>query len=279
MQSLLPSYAKAVVGPLIPGGGGGELPAEPAEAADIEIDRDHVFDYARVCGFGVRDTLPPTYPHMLGFPLQMSYMTRRGFPFPLLGLVHIANRIEQRRPIPLTATPTVRVWGENLRPHRRGRQLDMVTEASLDGDVVWLEQSTYLRRGEGDESASSPKRPAEEAELETSAIWKIPGDIGRRYADVSGDRNPIHLHALTARLFGFPSAIAHGMWTLARCLAAFEGRAPGAQVSDVEFKTPLRIPGRARLASGRSGEADAWLFRLESADGERTHVVGSIEAP
>lgn len=275
MQSLRSSYAKALIGPLVPGGGGDELPPDPEEAADLEIDHDHVADYARVCGFGVRDVVPPTYPHMLGFPLQMSYMTRREFPFPLLGMVHIANRIEQRSPIALVSRPTVRVWGQNLRPHRRGRQLDMVTEASVDGEVVWLEHSTYLRRGEGDESASSPDHVAEDAELETSAVWKVPGDIGRRYGDVSGDRNPIHMHALSARLFGFPSAIAHGMWMLARCLAAFEGRAPDAHVSEVEFKAPLRIPGRAQLATGSHG--DGWLFRLEPPDGERAHVVGSIE--
>jgi acyl dehydratase len=275
MPSLLGSYAKAVVGPLIPGGGGDELPAEPEETHGLAIDPGHVAEYARVCGFGVRGAVPPTYPHMLGFPLQMSYMTRREFPFPLLGMVHIANRIEQRRPVPVDATPDVRVWGENLRPHRRGRQLDMVTEVEVDGEVLWLEHSTYLRRGDGEESAPSPERPAEDADLEPSAIWKVPGDIGRRYADVSGDRNPIHMSGLSARLFGFPGAIAHGMWMLARCLAAFEGRTPDSHVSDVEFKAPLRIPGKAQLASARAD--GGWLFRLERPDGDRAHVLGSIE--
>jgi hypothetical protein len=276
-RSLLPSYAKALVGPLVPGGGDG-LPGHDVEEPEVAIDPEHVAAYNRVCGFGVRDTLPPTYPHILGFPLQMQLMTERSFPFALLGMVHVANRIHQRAAIPLNATPTVRVRAENLRPHRRGRQLDMVTELELDGEITWLEHSTYLKRGDG--SAETADRPAVEERIEPgtlspSATWKVPGDIGRRYADVSGDRNPIHLHPLTARLFGFPSAIAHGMWTLARCLAAFEGRVPTRHASEAAFQAPLKIPGRAVLATGeREG---AWDFSLERPDGDRAHVVGTIE--
>jgi acyl dehydratase len=98
----------------------------------------------------------------------------------------------------------------------------------------------------------------------------VPGDIGRRYAGVSGDRNPIHLHALTARAFGFPSAIAHGMWTLARSLATLDGRLGERHNSEVEFRAPLRIPGRARLRL--AGEDGTWRAALESPDGEHRHL-------
>jgi len=115
---------------------------------------------------------------------------------------------------------------------------------------------------------------AGEARLDVSAEWQVPGDVGRRYAAVSGDRNPIHMHPVTARLFGFPSAIAHGMWTKARCLAAFEGRIGEEFAIEVEFKAPLRIPGRARLLTGSAD--GGWRFRVEAPDGARSHVVGSI---
>ena len=217
----------------------------------------------------MRDALPPTYPHVLGFPLQMALMTERAFPFALLGMVHIGNRIEQRRPVPITARPTVRVWAENLRPHHRGRQLDLITEAELDGEVVWAGRSNYLRQGEG--SGERPERSEDPlAGAESCATWKVPGDIGRRYAAVSGDRNPIHMHALSARLFGFPSAIAHGMWTYARALSTLDGRLPAAHVSEVEFRAPLRIPGEARLLMAR-GDGE-WNLALESPDGEHRHL-------
>ena len=96
---------------------------------------------------------------------------------------------------------------------------------TADGENVWEETSTYLRRGKGDESASSGS-VFPDAEP-TGIVWKLPGDLGRRYAAVSGDHNPIHLYPITAKALGFPRQIAHGMWTMARCVAALENRLPG----------------------------------------------------
>jgi hypothetical protein len=272
--SLTPLYVKAALGSVLPGGGGDRLPDLQIELGGATVDRDRLADYCRVCGFTLRDTLPPTYPHILTFPLAMELMTDGSFPFPLMGMVHIGNRIEQRAPIPAAAGMTLRVRAENLRPHPRGRQMDLVSEAELDGTVVWSEHSVYLRRGGG----SGERRESEDGDplagAGVAAVWKVPGDIGRRYADVSGDRNPIHLHGLAARPFGFPGAIAHGMWMKARCLASFDGRLPQAHTSEVEFRSPLRIPGKARfLNRSRDG---GWAFGLESPDGEHRHLTGSV---
>jgi acyl dehydratase len=270
--ALPPLYAKAALG-LIPGGGG-ELPEEALELAEATVDSEALADYARVCGFSLRDTLPPTYPHVLAFPVAMCLMANRSFPFALLGLVHVANRIDERRAVPVDARPGIRVWAENLRPHHRGCQVDVVTQVSLDGEVAWREASTYLRPGDG--SGERPDRAADPLEgAETAAVWKVSGDIGRRYAAVSGDRNPIHLHALSARLFGFPTAIAHGMWTYARALASLDGQLPATHTSRVEFRSPLRIPGRARLLSRR--RESGWDLAVSSPDGEHRHLELAVD--
>jgi acyl dehydratase len=101
----------------------------------------------------------------------------------------------------------------------------------------------------------------------------VPGDIGRRYARVSGDANPIHLHPLTAKALGQPAAIAHGMWTKARCLAALEGSLPEAYTVDVRFKLPLRLPARA--AFSYAGGA----FAVHDARTGKPHLDGWISAP
>lgn len=266
-------YAKAALGSLpLPGGGSG-MPDHAYSLADVEIDTEHLADYARVCGFSLREAVPPTYPHLLGFPLAMKLMTERTFPFELLGLVHIANRIQQRAPITADTAPSFRVWAENLRPHHRGKQLELVTEASVDGEVVWLEHSTYLRTGGG--SGERPERGADPLESAPQvAVWKVPGDAGRTYAGVSGDRNPIHLSGLSAKPFGFPSAIAHGMWTYARALAWLDGRLSPAHTSEVSFRAPLRIPGKARLLAKRGDSG--WDVALESPDGEHRHLELSV---
>jgi acyl dehydratase len=267
--ALGPLYAKATFGALPIPGGSEELPKHAYALSDLHVDVDDLADYCRVCGFTLRETLPPTYPHLLGFPLAMKLMTERSFPFALLGLIHVANRIEQRVPISVEASPQVRVWAENLRPHHKGRQLDLVTEMAIDGDVVWLEHSTYLRPGEGD--GQRPERDDDPlAEAEQVALWNVPGDTGRRYAGVSGDRNPIHLHSLSAKAFGFPSAIAHGMWTYARAIAWLDGRLAASHRSEIEFRAPLRIPGRARLRA--ANEKAGCRLGLESLDGEHRHL-------
>jgi acyl dehydratase len=101
--------------------------------------------------------------------------------------------------------------------------------------------------------------------------WRLPGDLGRRYGAVSGDRNPIHLHALTARAFGFPRAIAHGMWTKARALAALEATLPDAYTVDVAFKKPILLPGRVTFA------AEEGRFVVRSAkDPDVIHLEGTV---
>lgn len=265
-------YAQAVLGPIIPGGGE-ELPDRKVVLTGSPVEEERVASYCRVCGFRMRSEVPGTYPHLLAFPLHLCLMTDRSFPFSVLGLVHIANRIEVLAPIPIGSSLDLSVHAEDLRPHRRGQQFDLVSEATLDGQLAWRSRSTYLSRG-GDGDGASGSDEKRDEDLEITAEWRVPGDIGRRYAAISGDRNPIHMHPLSARLFGFPTAIAHGMWTKARCLAAFEGRTQETYEIEADFGSPLRIPGRARFLSGRRG--DAWRFRVETPDGEHRHLIGSI---
>ncbi|HYH58934.1 MAG TPA: MaoC/PaaZ C-terminal domain-containing protein [Thermoleophilaceae bacterium] len=265
------TYAKAAIGPLLPGRPD-ELPDERKER-EVEIDRDHLAEYARVCEFRVGDRLPATYPHVLAFPLSMEIMTSRRFPFALLGLVHVGNRIEQRRPLTADERLAISVWTEDLRPHRRGKQFDVVAEARASGDLAWVSRSTYLRRGGGDGKNGDGARNCSDTQEPPApaAIWRVPGNIGRRYAGVSGDHNPIHLNPLTARLFGFPGMIAHGMWMKARCLAALEGRLADSFAVEVEFRRPLGIPGKAGFAARDSD------FALTTPDGEKPHLLGKVE--
>jgi acyl dehydratase len=215
-------------------GRGGVMPDDVLER-EVTVDPRALARYARVCGFTLRDELPATYPHVLAFPLHMELLARA--PFSAVGVVHIANRIVQHRPLRLGEPLTISARVTELRPHRRGRQFDFVSEARVADELVWEDVSTNLKRGDGDESL--PRDP-EFDEPPVTAHWRLPDDLGRRYAAVSGDHNPIHLHGLTAKAFGFPRAIVHGMWTKARCLAAL--RLPDAFEVSVRFKKPILLP-------------------------------------
>ena len=249
----------------------GELPATVYELAGVRAGGERLAAYDALCGFRLTDRLPPTFPHLLAFPLAMKLMTDPGFPFPLPGLVHVANRITQSRSLLLGEELLLRVSARDLRRHDRGRQLDVVGEALVDGAAVWTDVSTYLHI-EGAPGARG-HHAATEPPADPSARWRVDAGTGRRYAAVSGDSNPIHLHPLAARLFGFPRAIAHGMWLKARCLAALEGRLPDALEAAVEFRSPLLLPATVAFSSHRDG--DGWRFSVVDARSGRPHLEGS----
>jgi acyl dehydratase len=250
------------------------LPERELRRDGIAVDRRRLAAYDRVCGFQLGDTLPATYPHVLAFPLAMELMASGSFPFGVLGLVHVGNAIEQLRPLDAAEPLDLRLWAERLAEHRRGRTVDIVAEGYVDGELAWRDRSTYLHR----ESQRNGPEPTAQRNgpdpVQATAEWDVPGDIGRRYAAVSGDRNPIHLHGLAAKLLGQKAAIAHGMWTKARCLAALQGRLPAAFSVDVAFKLPVLLPAKVAFSSWADGEVRR--FALREARSGRPHVEGSV---
>jgi acyl dehydratase len=250
----------------------GALPDTQLRRSGIEIDRSQLAAYNRVCGFALSDTLPATYPHVLAFPLAIELMAARDFPFGVLGLVHVRNAIEHLRPLRANEPLDLLVWAENLAGHPRGRTVDVVAEGSVDGKPVWRDRSTYLQRESGGTKDSKDRKKPPDPD----AVWEVPGDTGRRYASISGDRNPIHLHPLPARLLGQPGAIAHGMWMKARCLAALQGKLPEAFAVEVAFKLPVVLPAKLAFASWRDG--DQRRFALHDARSGKPHLTGSVSA-
>ncbi len=270
-----PLFGRAVLG-MLPGIASRrkDLPDTVLVRKDVVVDPDHLAKYNEVCGFRLTDALPSTYPHILAFPLQVKLMSDPSFPFPLMGLVHLSNKITQRRPLTLADSFTLRVHVENLRDHEKGKQFDVISEVIPAGEdePVWVDVSTYLKRGGGSGGGKSKKEQL--AQPTARAIWRIPSDIGRRYAEVSGDHNPIHLYNATAKLLGFPRAIAHGMWTKAHALAAFEGKLPDAYEIDVTFKLPVLLPAKAGFTSWTTAEGHT--FELWDARKPKPYLEGRI---
>lgn len=268
-------YSRAVLG-AITGRSGKELPALTIVMREVKIDRAHLAAYNRVCGFAQRDTLPATYPFVLAFPLHLEIMTDPSFPFAAMGLVHIQNSITQHRPVSASEVLSMKVHVDHLRPHEKGVQFDIVTVLTSGSEVVWESASTMLRRGGGsNEKAPATKTASAASSGPATVQWIIPGDIGRRYGAISGDRNPIHLYAFTAKLFGFPRAIAHGMWTKARCLAALDGRLPDRFTVDVQFKLPVLLPAKVAFRSEPQGSG-GFQFGLSDVKSGKPHLAGVV---
>lgn len=242
------------------GPGPGAVP-DLAYAAGLRADdAARLTAFQRLVGAPASDALPAGYVHVLAFPLAVALMVRADFPLPVLGMVHLANRVVQGRPLALGEPLEVRAWARGLAAHRRGTQVDLVTEvAPAGGAPVWRGVSTYLARdvrlpgvaATADPTSDAPAAPYGPA----TARWDLPGDVGRRYAAVSGDRNPLHLWGLTARALGYPRTIAHGMYLASRALAEVEPGQGPAFAWDVTFGSPALLPGRVdvRVAPADGG--------------------------
>jgi len=270
VPALLPSFARGVLLSAFRRPRPGAVPPRTRLVVPgVRIDLARLAAYERICGFATGcDALPVTYPHVLAFPSAMRLMAGRRFPLPLLGLVHTSFEVIQRRPLRTGTAYELAVYVQHLTPHRRGTEATVVTEARAGGRLVWESRSTYLARHRTPAAPpDATTRPAPPPPLPATAEWRLGADVGRRYAAVSGDRNPIHLHPLTARLFGFPRPLAHGMWTVARCLA--EQPVTESVRVRAEFKAPVPLPGTVTYAADTTGR-----FQLRT--GERLHVTGTV---
>lgn len=242
----------------------------------VTVERRHVDAYAAVCGFPTKDTVPLTYPHLLAFGLHLAIMSDPAFPVPAIGTVHLENAITRHRPISIGETLAVSASVGAPRPHPKGTTYLFTTTIAAAGseETIWEGVSTYLRRGRGDESSSfGTAFPHAGA---TGTVWSLPADLGRRYAAVSGDHNPIHLYPLTAKAFGFPRQIAHGMWSKARCVAALENRLPDAVRVEVGFRKPILLPGSVAFGSRPVDGTDGFAFSLTHPRSGATHLVGRV---
>jgi acyl dehydratase len=258
-----------------------------AHLAGIRIDAAHLARYREVCGIPAGSRLPIAYPHVLASPLHLALLSSDKFPVRLLGLVHVRNRIEQTRPLTTDEGGELATWIEGHRDLPRGQEFDLQTEWRAGSQVLWRETCTFLaRRREGARADTGPAPPAAANPRVHQPVrtvsFRAPAGLGRRYGWISGDINPIHLADLTARAFGFRSAIAHGMWSLARCASELPVAQFDAAASlDVQFRQPVHLPAWVMLHSWASetldGGTPGTAFELRDAQGERVHLSGRLQ--
>jgi acyl dehydratase len=269
------NMARAVAGalPFVPRTGG--LPDRTVHVPDVRIDAANVAAYAGVTGLKFGDTVPLTYPFALTFPTVMSLVTGFDFPFPAMGSVHVENRITQYRPIAVSDTLDVAVHAENLREHRKGLLVDIVTEIKIGNDVAWHQVTTFLHQQRTSLSGEPRPEPAKQPKLPPpNAVLSItPGQI-RSYASIGGDHNPIHTNSLGAKLFGFPTVIAHGMYSAAAVLANIEGQLPDALSYTVKFGKPVLLPAKAGLWVDH--DADGWNLALRHLKKGYPHLTATV---
>ena len=240
----------------------------------LKVDQKHLKSYNEVCGFKNNGYIPAIYLAVLSQSLQMHMMTSEPFPFAILGLVHIRNQIKQYRKIGVNETLSLSCQYGELQPHDKGVQFDFITHVKAGNDVVVEVVTTYLSRQKTDAKATAKTAESTAPAYQPNGEWSISENIGRRYALISGDFNLIHLHALTAKAFGFKQAIAHGMWTKAKALASLT--LADAYTADVSFKLPMYLPSQVEFLTDITAKETAFLIR--GSKNQKPHVSGSVKA-
>lgn len=256
-----------------------KLPTTSITLSDICADAKKVAKYAEVCGFKKNNNqLPMTFPHLLAFPLHLELMLLRDFPFAVMGLVHVRNEITQHRAINILEKMDATCFFSDIRKNDKGYDIDIKSEVHISGELVWESISTNLVRQKTDiPSAAKSSEPSTLPEYPYKEFWHLSSDLGRRYALVSGDSNPIHLFSLSAKLFGFKGHIAHGMWSKARIVAALYNKLDSEACKViVDFKLPVFLPTSIQL--NYEMQTNAIEFDLRDKSGIKPHLKGSIAA-
>jgi acyl dehydratase len=263
------------------------LPAVNHEVRDVRPDVEILTAYQHLLGETASDVLPAGFIHALAFPVAISVMNRDDFPLPLLGMIHLRNVIEYRRPVRFTEPLDIVAAAETLRAHRAGTQVDIAVEVRAAGDsaVSWCGVSTYLAKGvflPGIDKASPAAAPQRFSAPDPTGLWELGVDTGRAYAAVSGDFNPIHLSVLSAKALGLRRSIAHGMYLASRALADVGAAKGDAFRWDVVFEAPVFLPARVALEISTAESGDGgWLrsgYVAWSPRSGRKHFSGSVAA-
>jgi acyl dehydratase len=105
-----------------------------------------------------------------------------------------------------------------------------------------------LIRGErkGEKQSSTPDEPVSSGAKIAERTIQVSSDQGKRYAEASGDHNPIHIDNDVARFVGLPGCILHGLCTMAFAAQTIvdevlDGDPTRLQYMKVRFSKPVLI--------------------------------------
>jgi acyl dehydratase len=167
---------------------------------------------------------------------------------------------------------------ESIDDHPAGETFTVrAIESAPDGRTVAEVIGTMLIRGPGRaERRESPPAPGTVV-FEDSV--EVAPDQMERYAQASGDSNPIHLDRAAARRAGLRAPILHGMCTMAMALrGAVNGLAEGdptrVRRALVTFSRPV-VPGRTLTTRywELGGEGDLTSYGFTTTDDGGAEVI------
>lgn len=163
-----------------------------------------------------------------------------------------------------------------------------VSSKNQRGEVVLEAKSGLFVRGPRKKEsleAEKREREAEEAAWSGKGVaWtstqQVDGDQSLRYAEASGDHNPIHKDEAMAKAAGLPGIILHGLCTMAFVHNAAVRQVGGAPMSirrlAVRFNRPV-LMGDTLTIEARGDAKGPWLARVTNQAGVLVLKSGVVE--
>jgi acyl dehydratase len=183
--------------------------------------------------------------------------------------IHLHATIEPGMTLITTAAPI------GLFARRSGAALVIRAETRSGDSLVAEQYVTELFRGveapeECGEAAPDVPDPQRDGEPSEST-FPVAADQAERYAQASGDHNPIHLDEDAAKAVGLPGRILHGLCTMAiagHAVAELAGREPTRLA--VRFSAPVALGDTVTTRVWRAGDG----FAFEAANRSATVLKG-----
>jgi acyl dehydratase len=259
-----------------------------------EITDEAIERYARATNdeneryLGGGDTVaPPIFPVVPAFESFMAASMDPELRADLLRLVHGAEEHVLHAPIRPGDTLSVESILESVEQKDSGETFTVkATETNQHGEVVAEVRGTMFIRGSGGGGRSDTAQTDEpERQILHEDTTKVDEDQTQRYAEASGDHNPIHLDEKVARMAGLRRTINHGMCTMAIAVkGAVNGLAGGDPIRvrrvGVRFSKPV-FPGQELTTrfwqESGGGGTTVYGFETYNPDGAAVIKNGVIE--
>lgn len=228
-----------------------------------------------------KETVTASYIHLLVFRPQLKFLLNKALPFPVMGLVHMFNDIILHKRILVNDKIDIKISVKDFHQGKKGKELTLHTEVIRQGELVWESFSGYLYPSKKKHQKSSVNPVAKTpVDSDVKSIWNLPSNLGRRFALLSGDANPIHTYKLAAKLFGFKQAIAHGMCMALKCeheLAKLRHDSSPLRRLYVEFKKPIYLPNSV-IFKANNLDQPSIDFLVDSNDKQSTTMIKGFAA-
>ena len=251
---------------------GEALPALSVRCNQLSFPPEELRKYAAVVGADSAEGMPLVAAHILAAPLHLFLLVQKESPLRAMGLIHVRNTVKVHKLIPRDALLDIHVELVDSSWVHKGIEAEVRTHVRVAGELVWEESSVVFSRQPGAGDIPRTERAPLSPTLESGGeAWGLPESAGRRYAGVSGDWNPIHLYGWTAKLFGFPAPIVHGMWSFARCMSEFPMEPC---VLDVAFLRPVTLPSTPLFRVHSEGRGDTVFALLRDKD-NKAYLTGT----